>query len=263
MSRGPSGAERIEQWLGPAGAAYSIVKPIVEFLSDPLDSVTGDPDGLKEKAQAWRDAATQVGNLADDELSARTDLLSYWGGEAADSFNAELTQLNQSLRDIAEHFTGTAELLEHSAEGAQQAQDLVEQLIRELIAWLIVTIIVALASSWITFGASIGAGAAAGAAESAVTAGRCAVVAKKLASLLRAVQAFLSKMSQFAKAYKLTNIGKVGVQNWAKARFATANGYQLLATNWVIKQTIVKPTLGPTVDRVSGADRAWELPQVL
>jgi WXG100 family type VII secretion target len=263
VTRGPSGAERIEQWLAPAGAAYSIVKPIVEFLSHPLDSVTGDPDGLKEKGQAWRDAATQVGKLADDELSARTDLLSYWGGAAAEAFNSEMTQLNQSLRDIAEHFTGTAELLEHSAEGARQAQDLVEQIVRELIAWLIVTIIVALASSWITFGASIGAGAAAGAAESAVAAGRCASVAARLAKLLRSVQAFLLKMSEFAKAYKLTKIGSVGVRNWTTARFATASGYQLLATNWVIKQTIVKPTLGPTVDRVTGADRAWDLPQVL
>ena len=70
-------------------------------------------------------------------------------------------------------------------------------------------------------------------------------------------------MSDFAKAYKLTKIGSVGVRNWTTARFATSSGYQLMATNWVIKQTIVKPTLGPTVDKVTGADHSWELPQVL
>lgn len=263
MTRGPSGAERIEMWLGPAEAAYSIIKPIVEFLAHPLDQVTGDPDGLREKAQAWRQAATQVGKLADDELKARTDLLSYWGGEAAQSFNTEMTELNQSLRDISSHFTGTAELLEGSAEGAGQAQDLVEQIVKELIAWLIITIIVALASSWITLGASVAAGTAAGAAEAAVAAGRCAAVAARLAKLLRTAQAFLKRMSDFAKAYKLTKIGSVGVRNWTTARFATSSGYQLMATNWVIKQTIVKPTLGPTVDKVTGADHSWELPQVL
>jgi uncharacterized protein YukE len=263
VTRGPSGSERIEQMLGPAGAAYGIIKPIVEFLSHPLDSVTGDPDGLKDKAQAWRNAATQMGRLADDELAARTDLLSYWGGQAADAFNTEMTEVNQSLRDIAGHFTGTAELLEGSAEGARQAQDLVEQIIRELIAWLIVTIIVALASSWITLGASVAAGSAAGAAEAAVAAGRCASVAARLAKLLRTAESFLRKMSEFAKAYKLTKIGSVGVRNWTTARFASSSGYQLLATNWVIKQSIVKPTLGPTIDNVTGADRAWELPQVL
>lgn len=263
MSRGPSGAERIETWLGPAGAAYHIIKPVVEFLSHPLDSVTGDPDGLNSKAQAWRQAATKMGTLADNELTARTDLLSYWGGQAADAFNDEMTQVNQSQRDIAEHFTGTAELLEGSAEGARQAQDLVEQIVKELIAWAIITIIVALASSWITLGASVAAGGAATAAEAAVAAGRCASVAARLAKLLRAVESFLKKMSEFAKAYKLTKIKGVGVKDWSSARFATSNGYQLIATNWVIKQTIVKPTLGPTVDKVTGADKTWDLPQIL
>jgi hypothetical protein len=31
----------------------------------------------------------------------------------------------------------------------------------------------------------------------------------------------------------------------------------------VIKKTIVAPTLGPTIDKVTGADKQWELPQIL
>lgn len=263
MTRAPSGAERIETWLGPAGAAYSVVKPIVEFLSHPLDEVTGDPDQLRAKAQAWRDAADKLEQFARSELTARTSLLSYWEGPAATAFNTEMAEVNRSLIEIGEHFDVTAQLFDGSAEGAQQAQDLVEQIVKELIAWLIITIIVALASAWITAGASIAVGTAAGWAESAVAAGRAVKVATKLAGLLRKVSDFLMKMSQFARTYKLTSIHKVGVQNWATARYATASGYQLLATNWVIKQTIVRPTLGPTVDRVTGADRTWHLPQVL
>jgi WXG100 family type VII secretion target len=262
MTRAPSGSQRIEGWLGPAGEAYSIIKPIVEFLSNPLDEVTGDPDQLREKAQAWRDAADQVEKLATDELSARTDLLSYWEGDAATAFNTELAQVNQSLTEISQHFDVTAQLLDGSAEGARQAQHLVEQIVKELIAWLIVTIIVALASSWITLGASVAAGAAAGWTEAAVAGTRAASVGLKLANLLRKVSEFLLKMSKFAKAYKLTNIGKTGVRNWATARYATASGYQLLATNWVIKKTIVQPTLGPTIDNVTGAGETWKLPQV-
>jgi WXG100 family type VII secretion target len=262
MSPAPSGAQRIETWLGPAGAAYSIIKPIVEFLAHPLDEVTGDPDELRDKARAWRAAADKVEKFATDELTARTDLLSYWEGAAADSFNTEMAQLNTSLTEIAEHFVGTAELLDGSAEGARQAQDLVEQIVRELIAWLIVTIIVALASAWITAGASVAVGAAAGGVEAGLAGTRAAAVAVRLATLLRRVSEFLMKMSKFARAYKLTSIGKVGVQNWASARYATSAGYQLLATNWVIKKTIVAPTLGPTIDKVTGADKTWQLPQV-
>jgi WXG100 family type VII secretion target len=262
VTRAASGAERIEGWLGPAGAAYGIIKPIVAFLSHPLDEVTGDPDQLRDKAVAWRTAADQVQAQAEAELAARTDLLSYWEGEAAEAFNDEMTQLNQSLTEIAEHFDATAQLLDGSAEGAQQAQELVEHIVRELIAWLIVTIIVALASAWITAGASVAVGAAAGGVEAAAAGTRAAAVALRLANLLRKVSEFLMKMSKFAKAYKLTNIGKVGVQNWASARYASTAGYQLLATNWVIKKTIVQPTLGPSIDKVTGADETWKLPQV-
>jgi WXG100 family type VII secretion target len=263
VTRSPSGAERIETWLGPAGAAYSIIKPIVEFLSHPLDAVTGDPDQLRAKAQVWRDAAERVEQLARSELTARNNLLSYWEGAAATAFNAEMAEVNRSFGEIAEDFDVTAQLLDGSAEGAQQAQDLVEQIVRELIAWLIITIIVALGSAWITAGASIAAGTAAGWAESTVAAGRAVKVASKLAELLRKVSNFLMKMSEFARAYKLTSIHKIGVQNWATARYATSSGYQLLATNWVIKKAIVEPTLGPTADKVTGADQTWRLPQVL
>jgi uncharacterized protein YukE len=262
VSRAPSGAERIEEWLGPAGAAYSIIKPIVTFLSHPLDAVTGDPDQLRAKATAWRQAADQVEGYAKAELAARSGLLSHWEGAAAESFNGEMAQLNASLGEIAGHFDVTAQLLDGSAEGAQQAQELVEHIVRELIAWLIVTIIVALASAWITAGASVAVGAAAGGVEAATAGTRAAAVGLKLAQLLKKVAEFLKKMSDFAKAYKLTSIGKVGVQNWASARYATSAGYQLLATNWVIKKTIVQPTLGGPIDDVTGAGETWKLPQV-
>jgi uncharacterized protein YukE len=260
VTRAPSGAERIEDWLGPAGAAYDIVEPIVTFLAHPLDAVTGDPDQLREKATAWRTAADRMREHAETELGARRDLLSYWEGPAADTFNQEMTQLNQSMSQIAQHFDVTAQLLDGSAEGAQQAQDLVEQIVRELIAWLIVTIIVALASSWITLGASVAAGAAAGGVEAGVAGTRAAAVGLKLANLLSKVSEFLFKMSRFAKEYKLTSIGKVGVQNWAGARYASTAGYQLLGTNWVIKKAIVQPTLGPVIDNATGADKQWQLP---
>jgi uncharacterized protein YukE len=263
MARSPAGAERIEGWLSWAGEAYQIVKPIVEFLANPLDVVTGDPEALRAKAEAWRTAATEVGRLGELEAQARTAVLRAWEGPAAEAFNAELAGVAECLRQVVEHFNGTAELLDSAADGAEQAEDLVVQIVKELIAWLIITIIVALASSWITLGASVAVGAAAGAAEAAVAAGRAAVVAARLARLLRAAQAFLKRMSDFAKAYKLTNIRSVGARNWAAQRYATKEGYQLLATNWVIKKTIVEPTAGVPIRKATGADDTVNWPAVL
>lgn len=262
MSRGPSGDERIEAWLGPAGAAYGIIRPIVGFLANPLDEVTGDPDRLRETAQAWRGAADRMESLARDELDARRKVLGAWEGDAATAFDQEMAELNACLGDIAGHFVCTAELLENSAEGAQQAQDLVEQIVRELIAWLIVTIIVALASAWITAGASVAVGAAAGATEAAFAGTRAAAVALRFAELLRKLATFLKKMSDFAKAYKITTLRTMPVKEWAAARYASTAGYQLLGTNWAIKKGIVEPVAGGPIDRLTGADNTWNLPQV-
>ncbi|MEV6967318.1 WXG100 family type VII secretion target [Hamadaea sp. NPDC051192] len=265
MARSESGAMRIDGWLAPAGAALHIVKPIVDFLSHPLDQVTGDPEGLRAKAQAWKQAATTVDGLITQEADARARLIAAWEGDAANAFNREIGELATSLAQIVEHFNGTAEMLEQCAIGAEQAEELVVDIVKELIAWLIITIIVALASSWITLGASVAAGTAAGWAESAVAAGRCATVAAKLAKLLRTAEAFLKKMSDFAKAYKLTKIMKTGVGNWTKARFATSAGFQLVATNWVIKKTIVEPTVGKHVVRpaVGAGDTSIDWPALL
>jgi len=263
--RSESGSMRIEGWLSPAGAALHIIRPIVEFLSHPLDIVTGDPDGLRQKAAAWRKAASEVQSLITIETDARARLMGAWEGEAASAFNSELSDLSTSLQQIIEHFDGTAELLDQTATGAQQAEDLVVDIVKELIAWLICTIIVALASSFITLGDSVAAGTAAGWAESAVAAGRCATVASKLAKLLRAAESFLKKMSEFAKAYKLTKIRQVGVSNWTKARFATGTGGKLIATNWVIKKTIVEPTVGEHVVRpvIGAGDKTIDWPALL
>jgi len=263
--RAEAGAIRIEGWLSPAGAALNIIRPIVDFLSHPLDQVTGDPEGLRAKAEAWKHAAGAVQTLIGQEGDARAKLLAAWEGDAAKAFDTEIGELATSLTQVVEHFEGTAQMLEQTAVGAEQAEDLVVQIIKELIAWLICTIIVALASSWITLGASVAAGTAAGWAESAVAAGRCATVASKLAKLLRAAEAFLKRMSEFAKAYKLTKIKSVGVSNWTKARFATGAGGQLLVTNWIIKKTIVEPTVGNHVVRpaLGAGDKSIDWPALL
>ncbi len=245
-----SGAARIEEYLGPAGAAYGIIKPIVEFLAHPLDAVTGDPEQLRSKAEAWRQAADQVEGFAQQEQVARQGLLAYWEGGAAQAFNTELAEINQCLKEMATHFDSTAELLDNSAEGAQQAQELVEDIVKELIIWLIGTIIIALASAWITAGLSVAAGAAAGAVEAGVAGTRAAQVGLKLANLLRKVAEFLKKMSEFAKMYKITKIRSVGVSQWMGARFTTAAGGQLIATNWVLKQPL-NPAIEAGVNAVA------------
>jgi WXG100 family type VII secretion target len=263
MGRPAPAAQRIEEWLAPAGPAYAVIRPIVEVLANPLDAVTGDPDALRAKAQAWRTAAERVVKLAEHEANARRAVLQAWEGEAAEAFGAELAELNQSIIQVAQHFRETADLLDTAAEAAEQAERVAVQVVKELIVWAIITIIVALASAHITAGASAVAGTAAVIAEKGFAAVRLTAVGVRLARLLRAAQAFLKRMSEFAKAYKLTQIHRVGVSKWATQRYATQQGYQLLATNWVIKKTIVEPTAGVPIRKGVGADGTINWPSLL
>lgn len=263
MTRAPSGSARIEEMLGPAGAVYGAVKPLVGFLADPMDETTGDPEGLRSSAAAWRAAAADMRELSGQELTARHTVMAAWEGDAAQAFDAEMSAVYDNLVEIAQHFDDTADLLEQGAVGAQEAQEVVEQIVRELIAWAIVTLIIALGSSWITLGASMVAGAGLVAAEAAVAAGRCLVVTRRLVVLLRSLRDFLKAMSTFAKTYKLTKIRSLGARNWATARYASKGGYQLLGTNWVIKKGLVEPTLGGPIDDVTGAGNTWNMPPIL
>lgn len=251
MTRAAPAAQRIEEWLGPAGAAYSIIKPIVEFLAHPLDAVTGDPDQLRAKADAWTKAADEVERYAQAESDARTQVLARWEGDAATAFNTQLTEINRSITEMSAHFDSTAELLKNAADGAEQSQELVEDIIKELIIWLITTILIALASSWITLGASVAAGAAAGAIEAGVAGTRAAQVGLKLANLLRKVATFLRKMSQVAKALKFSNRAAYGgIRGWTAAKFTTTGGRQLLATNWAIKKSLIEPLVSGGANEV-------------
>jgi hypothetical protein len=66
-----------------------------------------------------------------------------------------------------------------------------------------------------------------------------------------------------AAYHKLTRIRSVGVDKWAAARYASADGYKLIATNAVIKKAIVRLALGGPIKKVTGADKGIEWPQVL
>jgi uncharacterized protein YukE len=253
--RAPAADIRIEGWLGPAGAAYGIIKPIVQVVTHPLDAVTGDPEGLREKAKAWRDAATQTRTIVAAEESARRGQLGTWRGGAAIAYGKQQDELNDGLRELADTWDKMAEGLETAATGAEEAQNLVEELIKELIIWLIVFIIVALASSWITAGASVAAGAAAGVARTAVTAGRCVSVATRLAAVLRRAQAFLRLMSMTNKATKITKIKQIGgVRNLLRAKFLTPAGRASAATDLAIKETIVAPIVKPPLKNALGLE---------
>lgn len=191
---------KINNWMSPLGSVIDeIMRPIVEPLAEPLEFVTGDPEGLEEAARLWQRQAEQLRELIADQRRDRAALAGEWEGAAADAFQAELAELEQTLEAEATDMEGTAELLSEAAAESRMAQDLVETVIRELIEWAIITLAASVAFSVITAGVSLAAEAAAAAAEGSIASVRIANLVRKLANALKKIADAMKALKAVSK----------------------------------------------------------------
>ncbi|MER5640673.1 WXG100 family type VII secretion target [Kitasatospora sp. NPDC002227] len=190
---------KVNDWLSPlSGAVDELMRPLVEPLAEPLEFVTGDPEGLAEAAELWRRHAGVLREVVADQRRDRAGLGHDWQGPAADAFQAELAQYEVALEEEADDLEATAALLDEAAAQCRLAQDLVETVIRELIEWAIITLAASLAFSLVTAGVSMAAGAATAAAEAGIASARIASLVRKLASALKKIEKALTKLKEVA-----------------------------------------------------------------
>ncbi|WP_441246700.1 WXG100 family type VII secretion target [Kitasatospora sp. McL0602] len=191
---------KVNEWMSPMGSLIDeIMRPLVEPLAEPLEFVTGDPEGLAEVAVLWRRQAQQLRETVADQRRDRSGLSHDWQGAAADHFQQELAEYEEALEAEADDLDATADLLDEAAAQCRVAQDLVETVIRELIEWALVTLAASLAFSVVTAGISLAAEAAAAAAESTVAATRIASLVRKLASALKKIEEALKALKAASK----------------------------------------------------------------
>ncbi|MFJ5231788.1 WXG100 family type VII secretion target [Kitasatospora sp. NPDC088391] len=191
---------KVNDWMSPLGSVIDeIMRPIVEPLAEPLEFVTGDPEGLEEAAALWQRQAERLRDLVADQRRDRAALAGEWQGAAADAFQRELDEYEQALEAEAEDMAATAELLAEAAAESRTAQDLVETVIRELIEWAIITLAASLAFSVITAGVSLAAEAAAAAAEGAIASARIANLVRKLATALKKIADAMKALKAVSK----------------------------------------------------------------
>ena len=194
-----SAYQKIDNWLSFGSSAVdAILRPLVQWMAEPLDSVTGDAEEVRAAGTKWQDAAKSLRDVVDQEKQAVARVQGSWEGEAADAFAASMKDLCAAMEALASSMEETKEFLDDAAMEVQMAEELVETIIRELIEWAIITLLSALALSVISFGASAAAGAATVAAEAAVAGSR---IARVLATVARV----LKKVSELLKMAKLTS----------------------------------------------------------
>ena len=119
---GPAGAavdaySKVNDWMSPlSGLLDELMRPVVEPLAEPLECVTGDPEGLQKAADLWAEQAGEIRALIADQRRDRKDLAHEWSGEAATAFLNELIDLEAEFEAEAADMDATAELLREAAE---------------------------------------------------------------------------------------------------------------------------------------------------
>ena len=178
--------DKINAWMSPlAGMVDALMRPLVEPLAGMFDSITGNSAQVRTTAQRWRDLAMTLDQLITHHRDVIAPLGRDWDGAAHDAFHESMTELLQTVEELAAGTRETAEFLDDAAMEVELAEELCETIIRELIEWALLTLAVSAALSLVTFGASAVAGAAAAAAEAAVAGSRIAIVVTKIATALQ------------------------------------------------------------------------------
>jgi|SRR5690606_26714395 len=99
---------QLESFLnGVPGEIQLIVRPLLNPFIEAIEMVAGDPDDLTRAAEAWRDAASQVRDVAREQKSEVAKTREQWKGEASDAFGRKLDAVGKNLEDVAKNLSRT------------------------------------------------------------------------------------------------------------------------------------------------------------
>jgi len=185
-------------------AGLDFLLDLIAPLKDALNLVTGDPDGLNDKAEDWAGVAEslrQLGPAVGENAQATS---ATWSGVAADAFRTKVGNFQRGVQSVAGQADHVADVLRVSATLMDAAQGIIKGIIASWVEYAILTEAAAAASAVFTFGASEAAGQAAVAGEAAVacgegaeTVGQASSMLERIASAVRQVE---GEFSQLARA---------------------------------------------------------------
>ncbi|MEE6257529.1 WXG100 family type VII secretion target [Plantactinospora sonchi] len=163
------------------GFTRTVLSPFEQLL----EQVAGDPDDLMRGAERCLAAANDVLGIAAQQANDRARLQPpAWGGQAAEAFQTGLTNVEESIRQLADGLTAAKEVLVEAANAAVDAFNLLCELILEFLTAFLIEALIAAAAAFLSFGASIAAFIVRWLARLAMTLGRGARIVSKLVRIL-------------------------------------------------------------------------------
>lgn len=175
-------------------AGLDFLLDLISPLKEALNLVTGDPEGLKGKAEEWAGVAESLRQLGPAAVQDARSTEGKWTGAAADAFRTKITNFERGVLSVAGQADHVADVLRISATLMDAAQGIIKGIIASWVEYAILTEAAAAAASVFTFGASEAAGQAAVAGEAAVACGRGAEVTGEAASMLERAAAAIRQV---------------------------------------------------------------------
>lgn len=185
-------------------AGLDFLLDLITPLKDALNLVTGDPEGLGEKANDWANVAGQLRQLGPAVVQNAQATSGSWTGAAADAFRTKIDNFQRGVASVAGQADNVANVLRVSGTLMDAAQSIIKGIIASWVEFAIITEAAAAATSVVTLGGSEAAAQAAIAAKAATSCAEGADKVAETASLLeRAAQAMREvegAMSEAARA---------------------------------------------------------------
>jgi PPE-repeat protein len=163
----------------------------VDFIREPLDLLTGNPDLVMQAAQTWNNIAAELEAVAGDYEGALSST-SGWEGDAAIAYRRLAMEYTSGLHDVAAQAKESARWITTGGMVVATARAIIFDIIATFISDVITRALLALASSWFTLGGSLAAFTASVFAEAALI---MAKIQKKIGKLLGAIQRFVKKFN--------------------------------------------------------------------
>jgi uncharacterized protein YukE len=186
--------------LGVAGLGS--LTHLVAPLKDALNLVTGDPEGLTDKAEQWASVAGRLRTLGPHATEHAHATVSDWAGTAGDAFRAKISRFDSGVRGVAGQADHVAEVLRVSSTLIDAAQNIIKSIMASWVEYTFLTQATAAATARFTFGASDAAGQAAIAGEAAVacsrgaeTVGRASTIMERLAGSVHQLEGSFSQLT--------------------------------------------------------------------
>ncbi len=187
------GLDMLSMVLNPLGelvkAGVGWLMENLDFLREPLELLTGDPDLVQQAAQTWNNIASELEAVAGD-YEGSLSTTSVWDGDAAIAYRRVALQYTQSLRDVAAEAKDSAQWITTGGMVVATARALVFDIIATFVSDVLTRALLALASSWFTLGGSVAAFTASVFADAVKV---MAKIQKKIGKLLSAIQKFVKR----------------------------------------------------------------------